>query len=426
MKMTDRIKHAWNAFSNNERSKDWDHGPSSSRPAHKPVMSVNMASYVSSVYNRIAIDASMTGFKHVKVNPDNEDMEMMKTGLNNCLTVETNIDQTHIQFIHDLVYSMFDEGVVAVVPVETSLSPIVSGSYDILSMRVGKIVQWFPKHVTVRLYNEQTGQNEDITLEKTNVAIVENPLYSVVNSDNSTLQRLLRKLAQMDTEDSFGSSNRLDLLISVPYGIKTDTQKKMAEKRIADIEDQLAKGRNGIAYIDGTEKATQLNRPVNSQLPENVEKLRLEFYNQLGLTANIFNGTASESELRAYYTRSIDPILDNIVAEFTRKFLTKTARTQGHKIIYYRDMFKTVPVETIATLGDTFRRNYIASSNEIRKIIGFKPSNDPRADELFNPNIADNNQTTPSGGIIKPKDDTEERRALEKAEALRKQEERGL
>lgn len=414
MKISDRIKHAWNAFSNNERLTDYDYGSSSSRPAHKPVVSINMASYVSSVYNRIAIDASMTGFKHVKINPDNEDVETMKTGLNNCLTVEANIDQSHIQFIHDLVYSMFDEGVVAVVPVETTLSPIVSGSYDILSLRVGKIVQWFPKHVRVRLYNEQTGQNEDITLEKTNVAIVENPLYSVVNSSNSTLQRLIRKMAQMDNEDSFGSSNRLDLLISVPYGIKTETQKKMAEKRINDIESQLATGRNGIAYIDGTEKATQLNRPVNDQLPESIEKLRQEFYNQLGLTANIFNGTASESELRAYYTRSIDPILDNIVAEFTRKFLTKTARTQGHKILYYRDMFKTVPVETIATLGDTFRRNYIASSNEIRKIIGFKPSNDPRADELFNPNIADNNQTAPSGGIIKPKDDTEERRLLEK------------
>lgn len=403
MKITDKLKHAWNAFSNNEKLSSYDYGSSSSRSQHKTVSSYNMSSYVSSVYNRIAIDASMTSFKHAKINPDNEDLEAMKTGLQNCLTVEANIDQSHIQFIHDLVYSMFDEGVVAVVPVETTISPGVSGSYDIVSLRVGRIVQWFPKHVRVRLYNEDTGQNEDITLEKRNVAIVENPLYSVVNGENSTLKQLITKLNQLDTADS---SNRLDVLISVPYGIKTETQKKMAEKRIADIESQLTTGKHGIAYIDGTEKATQLNRPVNDQLPENIERLRQQFYNQLGLTENIFNGTANEAELRAYYTRAIDPILENIVAEFTRKFLTKTARTQGQQIVYFRDMFKTVPVETIATLGDTFRRNYIASSNEIRKIIGFKPSSDPRADELFNPNIADNNQTpNSSSGVITPKTD---------------------
>lgn len=405
MRITDKIKHAWNAFTNNEKLLfTYDYGYSSSRPTYKNTPYCNTSGYVSSIYNRIAIDASMTCFKHAKVDPDNGDLTPMTTGLHNCLTVEANIDQSHIQFIHDLVYSMFDEGVVAVVPVDTTLSPGVSGSYDIITLRVGKIVQWFPRHVRVRLYNEITGQNEDISLEKRNIAIVENPLYAVVNDSNSTLKRLVRKLGQLDDEDSLGSSNRLDVLISVPYGIKTETQKKMAEKRIADIESQLATGRNGIAYIDGTEKATQLNRPVNNQLPENIERLRQELYNQLGLTANIFNGTASESELRSYYTRAIDPILDNIVAEFTRKFITKTARTQGQKVVYFRDMFKTVPVETIATLGDTFRRNYIASSNEIRKIIGLKPSNDPRADELFNPNIADNNQSpNPSPVAIEPK-----------------------
>lgn len=401
MKITDKLKHAWNAFTNNEKLTNYDHGSSSSRSAHKMINSYRISSYVSSVYNRIAIDASMTGFKHAKINPDNEDMEAMKTGLQNCLTVEANIDQSHIQFIHDLVYSMFDEGVVAVVPVETTISPGVSGSYDINTLRVGKIVQWFPKAVRVRLYNDNTGQNEDITLEKGNVAIVENPLYAVVNGENSTLKQLISKLNQLDTADS---SNRLDVLISVPYGIKTEAQKKMAEKRIADIESQLTTGKHGIAYIDGTEKATQLNRPVNDQLPENIERLRQQFYNQLGLTENIFNGTADEAELRAYYTRAIDPILENIVSEFTRKFLTKTARTQGQKIMYFRDMFKTVPVETIATLGDTFRRNYIATPNEIRKIVGFKPSSDPRADELFNPNIADNNQSS-NPGVITPKTD---------------------
>lgn len=392
MKVTDRIKHAWNAFTNNDRLSNYNRGYSSSRPTHKIGNFFNTSSYVSSIYNRIAMDVSMTGFKHVKINPDNEDVTEMKTGLNNCLTVEANIDQTHFQFIQDLVYSMFDEGVVAVVPVETTLNPELSGSYDIYSLRVGKIVNWFPRHVEVQLYNEQSGQNERITIEKKSVAIIENPLYAVVNDENSTLKRLIRKLNQLDNMDDFAASNRLDLLISVPYGIKTETQKKMAEKRIADIEAQLTTGRNGIAYIDGTEKAMQLNRPVNNQLPEQIERLTQQFYNQLGLTKNIFDGTASESDLKTYYSRTIDPIVDNIVAEFKRKFLTKTARTQGQSIVAYRDMFKTVTVEALSTLADTFRRNSIASGNEIRKWAGLKPSNDPRADELFNPNIADNNQ----------------------------------
>lgn len=392
MRMTDRIKHAWNAFANNDQLLTYNRGPSSSRPMHRNVTFFNTSSYVSSIYNRIAMDVAMTGFKHVKIDPKNEDVTDMITGLNTCLTVEANLDQTHIQFIHDLVYSMFDEGVVAVVPVETTLNPGVTGSYDINTLRVGRVVSWFPKHVEVNLYNEETGQNERITIEKKNVAIVENPLYAVVNDENSTLKRLTRKLNQLDDVDALAASNRLDLLVSVPYGIKTETQRQMAEKRIADIEAQLASGRNGIAYIDGTEKVMQLNRPVNAQLPETIDKLEQRFYNQLGLTQNIFNGTASESELRTYYSRTIDPIVDYIVAEFNRKFLTKTARTQGQAIVAYRDMFKTVTVETISGLGDSFRRNYIASSNEIRKIVGLKPSNDPRADELFNPNIADNKQ----------------------------------
>lgn len=396
MKITDRIKHAWNVFTNNDSLLTYNNGYSSSRPLYKKITYFNTSSYVASIYNRIAIDVSMTGFKHVKINPENEDITYMPSGLNNCLTVEANIDQTHIQFIHDLVYSMFDEGVVAVVPVETSMSPQKSGGYEIHSLRVGKVVNWFPKHVEVNLYNDQTGQNENIIVEKKNTAIIENPLYAVVNTENSTLKRLIQKLKEMDDKDVSG---RLDLLISVPYGIKTDAQRQMAEKRITDIESQLASGRNGIAYIDATEKATQLNRPVNDQLPEEIAQLSKEFHNQLGLTQSIFDGTASEAEMRNYYTRSIDPIIEGIVSEFTRKFLTKTARTQGQKIIYYRDMFKMVPVEVIAQLGDTFRRNSIASSNELRKIIGLRPSNDPRADELFNPNIADKNQITPDAGI---------------------------
>jgi hypothetical protein len=404
MRVTDRIKHAWNAFTNNDRL-TYSYGYSSSRPAYKNTIFFNTTSYVSSIYNRIAMDVSMTKFKHVKTNEDGEDIADMTTGLNNCLTVEANIDQSHIQFIQDLVYSMFDEGVVAVVPVDTTLNPSETGSYDINSVRVGRIVNWFPKHVEVNLYNENTGQNERIFIEKKNVAIIENPLYAVVNGENSTLKRLIRKLNQLDNEDDAG---RLDVLISVPYSIKTETQRALAEKRIHDIESQLSSGRHGIAYIDGTEKAMQLNRPVNSQLPEEINNLSQQFYNQLGLTANIFNGTASEAELRIYYSRTIDPIVNNIVAELNRKFLTKTARTQGQAIKSYRDLFSIVPVETIATLGDTFRRNGIASSNEMRKFIGLKPSSDARADELFNPNIADKNQNPSSGtlpqanGVEKP------------------------
>jgi hypothetical protein len=340
------------------------------------------------------MDVSMTNFKHVKINLQNEDVTDMNTGLNNCLSVEANIDQSHIQFIHDLVYSMFDEGVIAVVPVDTTLNPNETGSYDINSLRVGKVVNWFPKHVEVQVYNDNTGQNERIFIQKANVAIVENPLYAVVNGENSTLKRLIRKLNKLDSEDDAG---RLDILVSVPYAVKTAKQREMAETRIADIEAQLMTGRHGIAYIDGTEKAMQMNRPVNSQLPEEITRLTQQFYNQLGLTQAIFDGTASEAQLRVYYSRTIDPIVSSIVAEFNRKFLTKTARTQGQSIISNRDLFNIVPVETIAQLGDAFRRNGIASSNEMRKYIGLPRSNDARADELFNPNIADKNQMgTPS------------------------------
>jgi hypothetical protein len=399
MRFADKLKHAWNAFANAD-TMSFNRGSSSSRPMHRHITFFRTSDYVSSIFNRIAIDASMTSFKHVKIDPKNEDVVDMNTGLNNCLTLEANIDQNNIQFIHDLVYSMFDEGVVAVVPVDTTISPNLSGGYDINTMRVGKIVSWFPKSVEVDLYNDSTGQNERIFVEKKNVAIIENPLYSVINDENSTLKRLIRKLSQLDNLDNLVDSGRLDLLLSVPYGIKTETQRKMAEKRITDIEGQLAMGRNGIAYIDSTEKVTQLNRPVNSQLPETIASLETKFYNQLGLTQNIFNGTASEAELRTYYSRTIDPIVEIILSETRRKFLTKTARSQGQTIVAYRDIFKTVTVESIGNLGDSFRRNYIATSNEIRKIVGLKPSNDPRADELFNPNIADNKQNDKAVPVV--------------------------
>lgn len=398
MTIKDRLVHAWDAFTN-KPTYTGGYGPSRSRPAYKTVTMFNTSQYVSSVFNRIAVDVSMTSFKHVKINPENEDVTDMKSALNECLTVEANMDQSHIQFFHDLVYSMFDEGVVAVVPVETTLNPSISGGYDINSLRVGKIINWYPKHVEVQLYNEKTGENENLILEKKYVAIVENPLYAVVNAENSSLKRLVRKLNQLDNVDELADARRLDLLLTMPYSIKTEKQREAAEKRIEDIERQLASGRNGIAYIDATEKAIQLNRPSNPQLLENINMLSQQFHNQLGLTQSIFDGTAGEMEMRNYYTRSIDPIVTVIVSEFNRKFLTKTARTQGQQISYYRDMFKMVPVEVIAKLGDTFRRNEIATSNEIRKVLGWKPSNDPLADMLTNPNIAGQNQgTKPTGG----------------------------
>lgn len=357
------------------------------------------------------MDVAMTQFKHIKEDPQDGDVKDIKSGLNNCLSVEANIDQTHLQFIHDLVYSMFDEGVVAVVPIDTTLNPNETGGYDVETLRVGKITQWYPQDVEVDVYNEKTGQNERITISKKHVAIVENPLYAVINDANSTLKRLVRKLSQLDNIEE-ESQGRLDLIISVPYGIKTDVQRKMAEARVTDIEAQLSKSKNGIAYIDATEKATQLNRPINSQLSETVEKLEQRLYNQLGLTPSIFNGTASETELKTYYNRSIDPIVEYIIAELTRKFITKTARTQGQKIVSYRDIFKTATIEAIANAADSLRRNYVATPNELRKPLNLRPSNDPRADELFNPNIADDRQATKGGS---PESSVEEESSAELA-----------
>ena len=397
MKFTDRIQHAWGAFTNNQLDTE-DYGYSSWRPTFKQANTYNSSQFVASIYNRIAIDVSMAHLKHVKVDPKNEDVTTITSGLNYCLNVEANIDQTSIQFIQDVVYSMFDEGVVAVVPVETTISPRISESYDIKSLRVGKIVQWYPKHIRVSLYNETTGQNEEVTVPKQMAAIVENPLYAIMNAENSTLKRMVRKIAQLDEFDESASSGRLDLIIQVPYGIKTNAQRVMAENRIKALESQLSIGKHGITYMDSTEKITQLNRPIQSQLPETIDRLTKQFYNQLGLTQTIFDGTATEEQLRVYYSRTIDPIIENMVAEFSRKFLTKTARTQGQAIQYYRDMFKFVTVEMISSLGDTVRRNSILTSNEVRKILGVKPSSDPRADDLYNPNIADDNQyVSPAG-----------------------------
>lgn len=406
MGVIDRIQHAWNAFTDYDKEAlGRTYGSVYSYvPPSKVSQSISSSKFMASIYNRIAIDVSMARIRHVKVDPETEDVTVLNSGLNYCLNVEANIDQTGIQFMQDLVYSMFDEGVVAVVPVDTTISPKTSDGYDIKSMRVGKIVEWYPEQVRVRLYNERTGQNEDITLHKKMVGIIENPLYAVMNAENSTLKRLLTKMAQLDAQDASTSGGRLDMIVHVPYSIKTDLQRKMAEKRIEEIEKQLTLGRHGITYMDSTEKVTQVNRPIENQLPESIDKLTKQLYNQLGWTQNIFDGTATEEQLRLYYSRTVDPIIENIVAEFYRKFLTKTGRTQGQEIQYFRDMFKFVTIETIASLGDAVRRNSIMTSNEVRKVIGIKPSSDPRADELFNPNIADKNQNIPptSEGSLTP------------------------
>lgn len=407
MKLKDRLQHAWNAFTAKE-AESWNisTGSSSYNPAHRALRRYSNSSYVSGIFNRIALDVAATQIQHVKINATNDDRTYIESGLINCLTVEANIDQTGMQFIQDIVYSMFDEGVVAVVPVDTTISPTVSGSYEIDTMRVGKITQWYPKHVEVNIYNEKTGMDERVTLPKSMIAIIENPLYAVINDENATLTRLINKMAMMDDVDAVLSSGKLDLIIKLPYAVKTELQKTQAEERIKGIEDQLSKGKHGVVYTDAAENVQQLNRPINNRLIEDVQYLSQQFHNQLGLTENVFNGTASESELRGYYTRTVDVIVNAILAEFNRKFLTKTARTQGQKFEAYRDPFTLVPVEQIATIADTFRRNSILTSNEIRKIVGYKPSNAPEADKLYNPNIAESSMgakpSTSLGSLTPP------------------------
>lgn len=404
MKFTDRIQHAWNAFTGKEteqvESFDFALGTSGSRPGHKKVH-YSTSSFAASIFNRIAIDVATTTFEHVKIGDGKDDTlkdeekkyrEIQKTGLNYCLNTEANIDQTSTAFMQDLVYSMFDEGVIAIVPVETSLSPYETGGYDIHSMRVGRILQWYPKHVRVELYNDTTGNHEELYLSKQVVAIIENPLYAVTNGENSVLKRLLRKMSELDDMDSLVASGKLDLLFQLPYPMKSEQQRKAAMERIKAIEKQLKNNHHGMAYIDGTEKVTQLNRPINDQLNESVIELKQEFYNQLGLTETIFSGTASEAEVRLYYSRTIDPIVDYIIEEFSRKFLTKTARTQGHTIEGYRDMFKFVSINALADMSDKFKRNAILTTNEIRGTMRMAPHPDPRADELYNPNMPDQDQ----------------------------------
>lgn len=403
MKLTDRIQHAWNAFNTKDRPINpvVGYGQASSSPGYK-THSYSGKTFASSIFNRIAMDVAATSIQHVKVNAQNDDITPQDSGLNYCLTQEANIDQTGIAFMQDLVFSMFDEGVIAVVPVDTDLNPDSTGSYTIEALRVGKITQWYPEHVRVRLYNQLVGREEEVTLTKTSVAIIENPLYSVINGRNTTMSRLIEKMALLDTMDSEAVNGNFNMYIQLPYAVKTDLQRTQAEARISRIEAQLSKSRRGITYIDATEKLTELSRPVSATLQEDVTSLTEQVYNQLGLTANVFNGTASEAELRTYYARTIDPIIDGIIAEFKRKFFTKTARTQGHTLEAYRDPFKFVAIEQLGTLSDLTRRNSILTGNEVRvKMFRIKRSNDPRADELYNPNIADSRQQI-SGSLTSP------------------------
>ena len=385
-----RLKHAWNAFVNNRDPTGYyqDTGPGYSyRPDRPRLTRGNERSIVTSVYNRIALDVSAINIQHCKLDENGRFVSIMNTKLNKCLNLEANIDQTGRAFIQDIVMSMLDEGCVAIVPVETTMDPKITESYDILSMRTGKILEWFPRHVRVRLYDERTGQKEDIVLPKSTIGIVENPLFAVINEPNSTMQRLIRKLSLLDVTDEQTASGKLDLIIQLPYIIKTDARRQQAEKRRKDIEMQLSGSKYGIAYTDGTEKITQLNRSLENNLMKQVEYLTNLLFSQLGITQTILDGTADEKTMLNYYSRTIEPIIAAIVDEMKRKFLSKTARSQNQSIMFFRDPFKLVPVNDIAEIADKFTRNEILTSNEIRQIVGFKPSDDPKADQLINSNL---------------------------------------
>lgn len=389
MSFGSRLKHAWNVFTGNIQMNYRDLGMSYSYRADRPRMSRgNERSIVTSVYNRIALDVAALNVQHVRLDKNGRFISVIDDGLNNCLTLEANVDQTARSFIQDVVISMFDEGSVAIVPVDTTTDPNVSGSYDIQSLRVGQILDWYPQYIRARVYNEQTGRKEDIVVPKSAVAIIENPLYAVINEPNSTMQRLIRKLNLLDVIDEQSGSGKLDLIIQLPYVIKTEARRQQAENRRKDIESQLSGSKYGIAYTDGTEHITQLNRSVNNNLMSQIEYLTSMLYSQLGITQSILDGTADEKTMLNYNNRTIEPIISAIVDEMKRKFLTKTARSQHQSISFFRDPFKLVPVNDIAEIADKFTRNEIMTSNEIRQVVGMKPSEDPRADELRNKNLS--------------------------------------
>lgn len=408
--LTSRLKNAWNAFTNTrDPTRNYQYiGPSYSRRPDRPRFTRgNERSIVTAMFNRIALDVAAIGIQHVQLDDDGRYIETLKTGLNNCLTLEANIDQTSRAFIQDVVMSMLDEGCVAIVPVDTSVDPMNTERFDILSMRTGKIKEWYPRHIKVEVYNDRTGKKEEITLPKNKVAIIENPLYAVVNEHNSTLQRLIRKLNLLDAIDEQSGSGKLDLIIQLPYVIKTDARRDQADKRMRDIEKQLKDSPFGIAYTDGTERITQLNRPVENNLMKQVEYLTSMLNSQLGMTQSIMDGSADEKTMLNYNTRTIEPIISAIVDAMKRVFLSKTARAQNKSIMFFRDYFKLAPVSEIAEIADKFTRNEIMSKNEVRQIIGMKPSKDPKADQLINSNISQS-ANTPTAPVEQTEEPIEE------------------
>lgn len=395
MGIRDRLQHAWNAFVYNDNTYvDPQNlgGLSTYKPDRVHFSRGVERSIVTSVYNRLALDVSSIAIKHVRLDENGRFKEEVDSGLQNCLNVEANIDQTGRAFLQDVVMSMLDEGCVAIVPVDTTIDPAKSGSYEINTMRTGKILEWYPAHVRVRVYNDKRGIHEEIVLPKSAVAIIENPLYAVINEPNSTMQRLIRKLNLLDVVDEQTSSGKLDLIIQLPYVIKSEARRKQAEERRKDIEMQLSGSKYGIAYTDGTERITQLNRPAENNLMKQVEYLTSMLYSQLGLTQSIMDGSADDKTMLNYYNRTVEPILAAITDEIKRKFLTKTARSQKQTIMYFRDPFKLTPVLDLAEIADKFTRNEIMTSNEIRQIVGMKPADDPSADELRNKNLNQSNE----------------------------------
>jgi putative sterol carrier protein len=411
MGIVNSLKHAFNTWLEGDKHNGQLGNPEttgqsySSRPDRPRLSPLNRKTIVEAIYNRVAIDVAAVPMRHVRLDENRMYKEDIPSGLADCLSVEANIDQSGRQFMQDAVQTLFTEGVIAILPVDTTLNPLTTGGYDISTMRIGKIVQWMPRHVRVRAYNDKTGMQQEVTVPKKMVAIVENPLFSVMNEQSSTLQRLLRKLSLLDAVDEQSASGNLDIIIQLPYVVKTDTRRQEAEKRLKELEFQLKGSQYGIAYTDGTEKITQLNRPANNNLMEQINYLTTMLYGQLGITDAVMNGTADEPTMLNYFNRTIEPILAAIAGGMIRSFLTKTARSQGQWIIYIRDPFKLVPVKDLAEIADKFTRNEVLSSNEMRSIVGFQPSKDPKADVLLNKNIPAAYGQLPEDGVAlkKPK-----------------------
>ena len=406
----EKLKHSWNAFMNKDPTEDKRYielGPSNSRrpDMFRPTRGTEKT-IVTAIYTRIAMDVAKLDVEHVKVDDNGRYVDTIKSGLNYALTTEANIDQTGRAFIQDVVMSMFDEGCVAIVPVDTTLNPLKTGSYDIQTMRVGSIVEWFPQYVKVKLYNDRTGKHEEKILPKKMVAIIENPLYSVMNEPNSVAKRLIRKLNILDAVDEQSGSGKLDLIIGLPYVIKTEARREQAERRRKDIEEQLSGSKYGIAYTDGTEHITQLNRSVENNMFNQIQYLTEMLYNQLGMTKGVFDGTATEEEMLNYQSRTIEPIVSAITEEMSRKFLTKTARSQNQTIMFFTDPFSLTPTEKLAEIADKLTRNAILSSNELRAIIGYKPVDDQRADELSNKNINQSDEEMQNNPVVTDADNS--------------------